>query len=359
MSSLALRGFGAALVASFTLAFLSGCGAAIGEAAGAVPGPVIEGSLDELDNPETQRQIADVLSSPAYRDATDELLGNLTDGTLDALSDEERRARIAELTDHFVAKMGESLGQTMRRDFAPAIATIVARTMDESIEHALSEENQARLAAMIAAIAREAVAALATAVREELAPAVSELLRDEEVKGAVGEVTRQVARDIVLGLEDGFQEIERRDERGHRPETVLTRLQDFANEGVGWMQVGLVALVLLATALAVAWIFAHRRGRTAQAEAARRELALVAMLEAMKSAEGTAWAPELRALLKKTFRDNEHAEYLRELLRKNRHLRLEDAIARANGRDDHGDGNGAILTPPPERERPSHDRFHR
>jgi hypothetical protein len=346
-SSPALHRFGAVLGFVFAASLASACAGTIGEAAGAVPRPVIEESLDTLDDRGVQQQIADVLSSPEYRDATDELLGNLADGTLDALSDEERRERLAELTDAFVAKMGESLGATMRRDLAPAVGAMIARTMDQSIEHALSEENRERIGAAIAAITREAIAALVVAVREEVAPAVAELLRDEEVKTAASEITRQMARDIVLGLEDGFQEIERRDERGNRPETIFTRLQDLANEGFGWMQFGLIALGVATTVLLVAWVIAWRRARSARADAARRDAALLAMLEAMKSTEGQKWGPELRAILKKSFRDNERAEYVRELLRKNRHLRLGDID------DDAHDAEADALIAAMERDRPS------
>jgi hypothetical protein len=303
---------------------VAGCAGTIGSAAGAVPRPVIEQSLDTLDDPETQRAIADVLSSPEYRDATRALLGNVTDGALDALSEEERRTRLGELTDAFVAKMSESLGEAMRRDLAPAIATVAARTMDRAITEALSEDNRALLAQTVAEIARGVVVALAASLREELAPALRDLLEDEEVKQAIGGTAREISREIIIGLDDGFREIERRDERGARPDTILSRVQDFANEGVGLMQIGLIALAGVAAVLAIWLVFLVVRSRSAAAENRRREAAVLSLLEAVKSAERKPWGAELRGLLRESFRDNERAEYLRQVLRQNRHLRLAD-----------------------------------
>src|SRR5262245_51160352 len=82
---------------------LAGCGGPIAEAVGSMPRPAIQESLRTFEDPETRRMLAEVLSMPEVRGASRELISNLTDGTLDALDDDQRRERIAALTDRFVA----------------------------------------------------------------------------------------------------------------------------------------------------------------------------------------------------------------------------------------------------------------
>lgn len=93
-------------------------------------GAAIEQTLDELQSPEQQRQIAEILASPAMQRAQAELVAGLVDGALDALSEDQRRARIRALADQIAtaatAAMTEQLAKGIREDLAPVIAELVA-----------------------------------------------------------------------------------------------------------------------------------------------------------------------------------------------------------------------------------------
>lgn len=300
---------------SLSLAGCGGVGALAGEAGGALPEPVIEETLRTLDDEETQRQIIELLRRPGVQEATRELVANITDGTLDALSEEERAARITELADAFVLRIADAV----ERDIGPAMTRAVAETLEESLRRALSEENAAALSETVTGIARQSTAALAVAVREELGPAMRDAFRDAlddpETRALISDASRVIARAMVLGVQDGFEEIEER-AGPHQTDTVVTRLQEMAGEGfdLGQLLLFLILLAMLAVVIYLARsVVKERRG---EAEAESREAALATLIAAIKSTEGRPWSPELTEMLQASLKDDEPSVYLRELLRK-------------------------------------------
>lgn len=337
---------GAALLGAVMLA---GCahhaGAIAGEMAGEVPEPLIQESLRTLGDEETRELIADVLGMPEVQDATRELIGSVTDGAIDALTEEERAARLSELSTAFVARVSDTLADVIERDIGPAVVQTLARALDASLRTILSDRTIERLSEAIGIVAQQSAAALAVAMREELGPAMRAALREDlgpalrdamaspETQEVIADTTRTMSREMVLGVQDAFEEIEAR-EGSQQTNTILTRLQDVAGGGFDFLRVALIALAL---ALLVALLFLVRaiaRAREHEAEAHRREAAMVALTEAIKSTEDRPWSRELLDLLKDSFRDNEHADYLRDVLRRNRHLRV-------GGRSRDAPGGGA------------------
>ncbi|MDQ3034628.1 MAG: hypothetical protein M3Y87_19620 [Myxococcota bacterium] len=324
-------------MAILSATWLPGCathaGAIAGEMAGEVPEPLIQESLRTLADDETQELIAEVLGMPAVQDATRELIGNVTDGAIEALTNEERAARLTELSQQFVARVSDTLADVIERDIGPAMVQTLTRALDASLRRILSDETIERMSQAVALVAQQSAAALAVAVREELGPALRAALREDlgpalreamaspETQEVIADTTRTMSRGMVLGVQDAFEEIEAR-EGPQQTNTILTRLQDFAGGGLNILQFALAALAL---ALLVALLFLVRaiaKAREHEAEAHRREAAMIALTEAIKNTEDRPWSRELLDLLKDSFRDNEHADYLRDVLRRNRHLRV-------------------------------------
>lgn len=320
-------------------AAVGGCahqaGAIAGEVAEEMPEPLIQESLRTLSDEETRDLIARVLGMPEVRDATRELVGNVTDGMIDAMTDEERAARLAELAERFVARVGDTLADVMERDVAPVLAQTMSRALDASLRTLLSERSTDRIGEAIARLAREAAAAMALALREEigpalratlredLAPALREALADPDVQGAIADTSRTMSRGVVLGIQDALEQIEER--RGpEQTSTLLTRLQGLPSTSATFQYVaaGLALLLLLAIALLAR---AVARARAHEAEAQRREAAMIALAEAIKSAEDRPWSSELLDMLRQSLRDTEHGAYVRDVLRRHRGLRAERA----------------------------------
>ncbi|WP_157068760.1 hypothetical protein [Sandaracinus amylolyticus] len=301
----------------------SGCahtaGAVAGEVAEEMPEPLIESTLDELGDEDTRRAFVEILSMPEVQDATAGLIGNVTDGTLDALSDEERAARIAEMSSRFVASVSDALADSLERDIGPAVAQTMSRALSASLRRILDEESTQAIAAAVARVAQESAVALAVAMRDELGPAMraalAEALQDPQTQAAIAVTTRTLSREMVLGVQDAFEQIER---ENPQTDTVLTRLQDAADEGTNTLQIVLVLAVLALLAL-VAWqVHTSARARAQEAQAQRREAAIVALTEALRNAQSRPESAELLESLERAFGRRRGREFLRELLERTR-----------------------------------------
>lgn len=310
---------------SFALLSLAGgCAHQARSIAGAiaeeVPEPFITEGLRTLSEEQTREMLVDVLGMPEIRVATRELVGSVTDGTIDALSDSSRAARLTDLSEQFVLRISTALSSVLERDIGPAMVRTLSQSLDSSLRHILSEETQNRIGMAVARVAQESTAALAMAIRDELGPALRSELGSPEMQSAIVDTSRTMSRGVVLGIQDAFEEIDAR--HGRTPDTILTRLQDAASTGFGLLQWGIVVLLIAFLILSGFLLRAIARAREHEAEAHRREAAIVAFTEAIKNTEGKPWSPELLDLLKESFRDSEHAVYLRDVLRRNRHLRV-------------------------------------
>ncbi|UJR83423.1 hypothetical protein [Sandaracinus amylolyticus] len=313
---------GAVVVATF---MASGCahtaGTVAGEVAEEMPEPLIESTLDELRDEDTRRAFVEVLSNPEVQEATRALIANVTDGTLDALSDEERAARIADVSNRFVASVSDALAGSLERDIGPALAQTMSRALDASLRRILDEESTQRIAAAVSRVAQESAVALAVAMREEIGPAMraalTDAMHDPEAQRAIAVTMRTLSREVVLGVQDAFEEIEARD-RAQRPDTPLTRIQDWAEEGAGTLQIVLVVAVLALLAL-VAWqVHTTARARAQEAQAQRREAAIVALTEALRNAQSRPESAQLLESLERAFGRRRGREFLRELLERSR-----------------------------------------
>ncbi len=320
------------------LAALPGCAHAMGELAGtaaATAAPeAIHASLDTLDTAATRRQILDILGSPEVQTAAQLLMARLTDGALDALTSADRAKRITALSTGFVTTIAESVSQSLHTSLGPEIALMVSNSMDAALQQALSPENQARMASLVAAVLERSVITLAasvnsglrptmrTVLREDIGPALRDALRDKDTQQGLADTMRLLTRQAVLGMQDGFAEIDARTKAGSGPPTLMSRLQVLAADGSTLTRWIAVVLAILVALLAV-WLFRTRtRVSHATKETARRESALLSLAQALKATEARPWSHELREVLDEALRDDEKAEYLHELWRKNKAVRL-------------------------------------
>ncbi len=321
-----------ALVAS------SGCAHAMGELAGSAAATatpeVVHAGLAAVDTAETRRQVLEILASPDVQKAAQLLMARLTDGTLDALTTGDRANRIAALSSWFVTHIAESVSRSLHADLGPEIAQVVSASVEASLQQALSPENQARMASAVAVLVQQSVTTLAASVNSELRPTMRAILREDlgpALRDALGDKTTQEAlagamrvltRQAVLGMQDAFVEIDAREKAGRGPPTLMSRLQALAVDGSNLTRYVAAVLAVLVALLAV-WLFRTRRRAThATREVERRQAALLSLSQALKTTEGRPWSDELREVLENALRDDAKAEYLHELWRDNKAVRL-------------------------------------
>lgn len=136
-------------------------------------------------------------------------------------------------------------------------------------------------------------------------------LLSPEFNSAVGGTAREISRQSVLGARAAITEI--------RPEGISGILASAFESG--WAVA--LALGALLLALTIGLVVVYARWRRDRAEAHRREDAVVSLAKAIKSMEERPWSPELKQELRAHLRDREGADYVREVLRNDPSLRLD------------------------------------
>lgn len=308
-------------IAVFVTGCASSAGAASEEIAERATPAAIEQSIRTMHEEENRRLIVELLGSPEVEEASAQFIARVTDGALTALSEEERRARLREAADAFVSDTAESLGKAMHESITPEISRMIAQSVDATLQRALSDENQQKMADTAARITQTTMLAMMDSVRNEVGTSMRESLESEETERAVGRLMRAATKEIVLGMQDGFEEIDRRHERGKGKETLLTRMQTFASEGATVLMFASL-LFAIATAALVVWLLRTRaqanavaaKAKLAAAEAERREAALLALTEALKSTENQPWSRELFERIQGAISNDSHGSYFRDLL---------------------------------------------
>ena len=267
-----------------------GCAGSIArDMATEVPEPLINESLRTVLTPDTRELVTDVAALPEIEQATASLVASVTDGTLEALDDEERAERIGQAVEGFVRQVGHTLADVVGREIAPSLSRSVAAGLERALVRLTAEPNRERLA--------ELARTLGHAGAEQLVRGVHVALQDPEVQQTVALTARNVGYQLALGAGDAIHEIEAR-ERAARPAAPGGSSAPAALEaeegGLPWAAIAAAVLAALLVIVVVA----------SRIEARRRERALVALTDALEDAEDRPWAGELRALVRRRLRED-------------------------------------------------------
>jgi hypothetical protein len=272
--------------------------------ASASPPAAINSTLRALNDDENQRLMVQLMASPEMRDATRGLAGEIADGTLEALTEPERLARIEAMSTRYLESMTRALmrgmAQGMRRDMAPVLAQMMRETVASTMREALNENLQRDLERVAGGVTRATVdsasRAMAEGISRDLVPSIRTALLNEQTASALGAASRSLAREVVLGSNDAMTQLQHQQERTGRP-SFLSRISSLTEDGVTVMR--LVAIVAGALALLLAAWVARLifKGRRIQAESERNAASAVMFAEAIRAAEGKPWSNELTDLL--------------------------------------------------------------
>lgn len=264
---------------------VAGCGAALHSSGEHAAQGVVEGTVEGVQAPETQRALADVLSDPGIEAGVRSLSAAAAAGVVEGFSDVERAAHLRAGLEGLVSHLTAALSRDLRRELQPAIAETVAKSVELSIERALGPEARGNAEAMAAAVARGALRG------------IDEGMNDADF-GSLSGATRALSRDATLGFQDAVtasasHRAATGDERGN----VLAAVGEAADATLTLAPWVLLALVLASVALAL-WLVlrARRRRRQRCAEDRATEAALASALHALESGEE---ASEVRARMER------------------------------------------------------------
>ena len=249
--------------------------------AATTPPVAINSTLRALNDVENQRLVVQLLASPEMRAATRALAGEIADGTMAALTEPERVARIEEMSTRYLAAITRtitrSLAAGLRNDLAPALAEVMRESVASAMRETLREGYQRDLERVAVGLTRATVEAasrgMAEGITRDLVPSLRNALLSEPNASALGAASRSLAREVVLGSNEAMTQIQRQQDRGARP-SFLSHLSSLTADGVRIMQLVTVIAVTLALLLGV-WVLRliQRERRSA---AASERLAAVA-----------------------------------------------------------------------------------
>ena len=253
-----------------------------------------------------------LLDSPQMHQAARAFAGEIADGTLEAMAEPERIARIEEMSARYVATLTRAITRSMadglRRDLGPAIAQMMRETVTTTMREALSKTYQRDMERVAAGLTRATVEAasrgMAEGVTRDIAPAMRSALLDPETLRALGLVGRSMTREVVFGTNDAVTQLQRQQERGGQP-TFLGRLTSATSDGLKAFQWTAAAVGAVAVLLALWVVRLLMKSRKLQAESESHAASAVMFAEAIRAAEGKPWAKELTDLLRQRLKGDE------------------------------------------------------
>lgn len=285
-----------------------------------IPGQIVpllvDASLDKMGDPLTQRRIQELMASPQLHAIERDLVGGLVDSSMTALSDKERAERIGALA----TKAMTGIVQGAMSELGPAMAQATSGAMNGALDAAFSPAHQRALENLVgglvastlravtselqhtdlgknmaSAITDQLGPALGKALREEVAKGLAEVLKNEELKRELGATARMLAKEMVIGATEALAQTQQpRAADG----SLLSRVTELAHEGARLFGSAAWLLLLIIVALVVWTVKLLSQSRRYREEADRRAATSRLLSEATKAAEGKPWSDELIGVLK-------------------------------------------------------------
>jgi hypothetical protein len=194
-SSVGLIGLASIVASALLLALVLSCGCAmpaIREAGRQVTAGAMDQGLVALEDARTRQRVAEVMVSPEVQDAMRDIAVGLTNGVTGALTNDDMLKRVTFLTN--------------------AIAATAARAaVGVALSEVTSTANQRRLEEMAEVTATVASRAAMREMGAEMADMAGGLGSD--ARGALASVAFEVARQAVLGSNQGMADLEQHKEK--------------------------------------------------------------------------------------------------------------------------------------------------
>jgi hypothetical protein len=190
-SSVELIGSLPSIVASFLLVVVLSCGCAIPairEAGKQVTAGAVDQGLVALEDVRTRQRVAEVMASPEVQDAMRDIATGFTNGMIGAMTTDEALKRFTFLTKALAA-------------------TATRAAVDMALSEITSTANQRRLEEMAETAATAATRAAMREMGADMAGMMAGGL-GSEARGALASAAFEVARQAVLGSNQGMADLE-------------------------------------------------------------------------------------------------------------------------------------------------------
>ena len=283
----------------------------------------LEGTLEALNEPRNKQLLKQLLHDPEIQGAAHDLTEAITGGALDGLTDDERMQHVREASDAYIRTVSAAVGKALNEDITPSVTRTVESVVGGAVAAALRPENKERARSFIDGVTRSLVTAatgsagqglrddlgpaLNKVIAQDLGPAMQQMIQDnlgpalrkviaDDLKpamqdalggvngDAVAGMTRELTKQIVLGVNDGMSELG------------MSMSPNDRNGGLGifgWMA------ILLAAIAAILGIFLVRTILTRRAltqERQRSERMLLNVLYTLQNGDSTDNASNARDL---------------------------------------------------------------
>lgn len=282
----------------------------------------VDTGIAKLDEVETKRRIERLMQSPGMREIEREVIAGLLDGTLSALSEEERSKRVGALMSKALMGVMEGASTTIGPMASRMTSGAVGGALDAALDPARREALKASVGDVVSTGVRSAAEglrdaelgtsistamseqvgpALQKALRENLTRGLTEMLKDEEFRRELGATARVLGREMVIGTTEALAESKPPEESG----SMLSRISQLAGKGarlfgsLAW----LLGLVVLALAVWIVRLMAQ--AKRYREDAHRREAMAHLLEEATKASEGKPWSNELLTALNERLKADE------------------------------------------------------
>jgi hypothetical protein len=192
-----------AIVASLPLSI--GCAPSVAAAAKAATQGATDQTLQSLEDARVRQQILGIVRSPEMQATIQALASGVTKGVMGTVASDDAAKR----TEQLASAITETVTRT-------AIDSVLSETTTRANEQRLQEVAtltantavRAAMSTMASELRQDVGPALGTMMREDIAPSLRGLMGDPEIRGQLGTAAFEMARQAVLGSNEGMAELE-------------------------------------------------------------------------------------------------------------------------------------------------------
>ncbi len=269
---------------------------------GRVARGVIDESLSALDAPENRARLGRILNSPQMRDALHDLTESIVKGVFDGMADGMGKSGIGDID------VAASIGKGMNEHVTPAAARLTYRLVDSALTASLSDKHIAQFEKLAQGVTHAAVAGIGSGLEHEIGPALAATLEKDlgpaigmvierdilpsvgrgldspEMKSAISNLVHSVATELVSGTDQALDVAAEK----NREDGQESNLQIFGGRVAMGYAISLFVAFAFGTMLIVMTVVlvrSNRRQRRQQEATAKREAAMLALLEEMEGSE--------------------------------------------------------------------------
>jgi hypothetical protein len=265
----------------------AGCiGPAAREAAHAAAPAMVDGAVEGVADKDNQRKLANGIDEEAVEKIAERLSGKIVDGTMQALSEPERRKLVAEAFRDVRVPIGMEGAMDIR------VATIdpqaVAGAVDAAMSKALERVDETKMKGLVHGIVDEAVRTAFSSARDELQKS------ETPTQNQVASLTRTISKEATLGFQDAVDEARRSRDQGETQPgegSVLWAASRAAESGNTLLDVWKVSLLAVGLVLIAGFVWAFRQHRTHRRELLQRDEALALLTKKVEETSRRSSAP--------------------------------------------------------------------